>query len=159
MPKRKDWLIIALALFLALALFVFTKSGIRLNVSSGLDPMSILTEVPVPTVPGATPEPTLAAPKAYLVVTVGNTRYNPLPIYKETEYRLHQAGGKDNVFHVTPDSVYMKTATCDNQSCIHQGTVTFDNTATRVLGNMIICLPNQVVLELLTPEEAEEEAK
>jgi hypothetical protein len=96
---------------------------------------------------------------AYLVLTMGNTRYKPLPLLKETTYRLHQPDGKDNVFHVTRDSVYMDSANCDNQNCIHQGTVTLNNRDSRVLGNMIICLPNQVVLELITPKEAEEQAQ
>ena len=159
MPKRKDWLIIVIALLLALLLFVLTRSGIKFSLPGGNDPMSILTEVPAALAPGTSPEPTLGEPKAYLVVTLGSTRYRPLPIYKETDYRLRQSGGKENVLHVTPDSVYMLSATCDNQSCIKQGTVSFENAHTRVLGNMIICLPNQVVLELITPQEAEEELK
>ena len=34
-----------------------------------------------------------------------------------------------------------------------QGTVTLENRDERILYNMIICLPNQVMLELYTPEE------
>jgi hypothetical protein len=159
MFKRKDWLIIAVALLLALGLFVLTRSGIRLNVPGGDDPMRVLTEVVQPTVSGAPPEATQGEAMAYLVLTLGDTRYKPLPLYKEMTYRLRQPDGKENVFHVTRDSVFMESASCDNQNCIHQGTVTLDNREARVLGNMIICLPNQVVLELITPKEAEEQAK
>lgn len=49
----------------------------------------------------------------------------------------------------------MKSSSCDNQACVHQGIVTLENMSTRVLQNMIICLPNEVVLSLLTPEEAQ----
>ena len=157
MPKRKDWWIIAIALLMALGLFVLTRSGIRLKTPGGDDPMRVLTEISGSNQPATQPQATQEAPIAYLVVSVGNTRYKPLPIYREAEYRLHQANGRDNVLHVTRDSVYMKEANCDNQSCINQGTVTLNNAETRVLGNMIICLPNQVVLELVTPQEAGEQ--
>ena len=33
--------------------------------------------------------------------------------------------------------------------------MTLDNIEERILFNMVICLPNQVTLELLTPEEAQ----
>jgi hypothetical protein len=159
MFKRKDWLIIAVALLLALVLFVLTRSGIRLGVPGGDDSMRVLTEVNQPALSEAQPEATNGEVLAYLVLTMGDTRYKPLPLVKETAYRLRQADGKENVFHVTRDSVFMESANCDNQNCIHQGTVTLDNRDTRVLENMIICLPNKVVLELITPKEAEEQAK
>ena len=60
------------------------------------------------------------------------------------------------MIHVTADSIAMASSTCDNQDCVKQGTVSLDNKDTRVLQNMIICLPNGVTLELLTPEEVEE---
>ncbi len=159
MFKRKDWLIIVVALLMALGLFVLTRSGIRLGVPSGDDPMRLLTEVTQPTASVVMPEAAQGEIMSYLVLTMGDTRYKPLPLYKETTYRLRQPDGKENVFHVTRDSVYMESANCDNQNCIHQGTVTLDNREARVLGNMIICLPNKVVLELITPKEAEEQAK
>ncbi len=159
MFKRKDWLIIAVALVLALGLFVLTRSGIRLNAPGGNDPTRVLTEVTQPSNTGVQPEGTQEKAIAYLVLTLGDTRYRPLPLYKETAYRLRQADGRENVFHVTRDSVYMESANCDNQTCIHQGMVTLENREARLLGNMIICLPNQVVLELITPQEAGEQAQ
>lgn len=47
----------------------------------------------------------------------------------------------------------MESSTCENQDCVEQGTVTFDNLNSRILGRFIICLPNYVTLELFTPEE------
>jgi hypothetical protein len=121
--------------------------------------MRVLTEVNQPAASASPPETAQGEAMAYLVLTMGDTRYKPLPLYKETAYRLRQQDGKENVFHVTRDSVYMESANCDNQNCIHQGTVTLGNRDARVLGNMIICLPNQVVLELITPKEAEDMSK
>ena len=59
----------------------------------------------------------------------------------------------ENIIHLTANSVYMDSANCDNQDCVHQGEVTLENRDERALGNMIICLPNQVYLELYSTEE------
>lgn len=159
MFKRKDWLIIVIALLLALGLFVLTRSGIRLGVPGGNDPLRVLTEVAPPGQTAAPSEAVQGEAVAYLVLTMGDMRYRPLPITTETSYRMRQADGRENVFHVTPGSVHMESANCDNQDCIKQGTVNFENRDVRVLRNMIICLPNQVVLELITPQEAGEQAQ
>lgn len=97
------------------------------------------------------PQETQPLADAYLLVTAAGVLYEPIAIYEEGEYTLRR-GDMENVIHVTPDSVYMKSSTCDNQDCVLQGTVTLDNMSERVLGNMIICLPNEVTLELYTPE-------
>jgi hypothetical protein len=47
----------------------------------------------------------------------------------------------------------MEDSTCENHDCVDQGEVTLENRKDRILGNMIICLPNQVTLQLLTPDE------
>ena len=59
----------------------------------------------------------------------------------------------ENVIHLTPDGVYMEDSTCENHDCVEQGEVTLENREERILSNMIICLPNQVWLQLFTPEE------
>lgn len=185
MLKRKDWWIICIALLGALALFVVIRVGgrERENLLSGENVNGMLQEVTQTPWPSQddtvsatpTPDKSPAVPVqatvyvdltqqpdvnaedaiAYLRITVGSTKYKPIPLNKETDYVLTQDDGKENVIHVTRDSIVMKSATCDNQNCIEQGTVTLDNMETRVLGNMIICLPNQVVLELLTVSDAE----
>lgn len=93
------------------------------------------------------------AVKAYLLVTVRGVVYQPIPLTEEGEYTVKQGtSGMENVIHVTPTSVNMKSSTCDNQDCVQQGEVTLNNMKERILGNMIICLPNEVTLELYTPE-------
>lgn len=89
---------------------------------------------------------------AYLVVTVAGAMYEPIPMYEEARYTITR-GDMVNVIAVTEDSVCMHSSSCDNQDCVEQGTVTLKNRDGRVLQNMIICLPNEVVLELFTPEE------
>ena len=87
-------------------------------------------------------------------MTVSGTTYAPLALTSEGDFTIRQeATGAENVVHVTPDSITMKSANCDNQDCVLQGTVTLDTKDDRVLGSMIICLPHQVTLELYSAEE------
>lgn len=118
-----------------------------------------VTDEPSPvtvTAPQATDaaEATDAPAKAYLLVTVGGTVYQPLPLTRDGRYTVTQkATGAENVIHVTEDSVNMESSTCENQDCVNQGVVSLENKNERILANMIICLPNQVTLELYTPDE------
>ena len=92
--------------------------------------------------------------RAYLLVTVGGVAYQPLPLTQEGDYTITQkATGAENVIHVSETGVYMKSSTCENHDCVQQGEVTLDNKDARILGNMIICLPNQVTLELYSDQE------
>lgn len=90
--------------------------------------------------------------EAYLVMSVSGTLYEPLPLTDEGTFTIKQNETTTNTVHVTPTSVWMEHSSCDNQDCVTQGTVSLENMETRVLPNMIICLPNEVVLELHTAE-------
>ncbi len=91
------------------------------------------------------------------VVSPTQEGWLPLPEEEDYVYPLRQAGGDGreivNVIHVTPTGVCMESANCENRDCVLQGEVTLGNKGTRLLGNMIICLPHQVVLELYSTEE------
>ena len=92
-----------------------------------------------------------------LVSTATQSGWLPLPEEGEVTFPLKQtlADGTEavNLIHLTPEGVYMEDSTCANHDCIDQGIVTLENRKERILGNMIICLPNQVCLQLYTPEE------
>ena len=113
------------------------------------------TSTPVPEdseEPQATFDPSTI--KAWLLVTAGSITYQPIPLIEEGEYSvIQEETGAENVIHVTTEIVDMKSSTCENQDCVKQGVVSLDNRDSRLLGNMIICLPNQVTLELYTTEE------
>ena len=104
--------------------------------------------------PASTEEPAAAKEpaQAYLVVSVAGAMYEPIPLYEEGRYTVKR-GDLVNTIEVTPDSIKMHASSCDNQDCVEQGVVSLENRSKRVLQNMIICLPNEVVLELYTPEE------
>ena len=89
---------------------------------------------------------------AFLVLTVAGEMYEPIELTEEGRYSITR-GDMVNVVAVTPDSVTMHSSTCDNQDCVLQGTVSLENRNDRVLQNMILCMPNEVVLELYTANE------
>lgn len=58
-----------------------------------------------------------------------------------------------NVLHLNSRGMFVAQANCDSQDCVYQGEVTLENKETRILGNMIICSPHGLLLELYTREE------
>ena len=149
MRNKNLWIILA-AVVLIIAVF---GAGMLMKptpaqISNQTPPIAITTDAAA-----VTAEP-LAEAKAYLLVTVGGVTYQPLPLTGEGEFSITQGeSGMVNVVHVTPDSIWMADSTCDNHDCVEQGTVTLATMNDRVLGNMIICLPHQVTLELYTAGE------
>ena len=100
------------------------------------------------------PSATLPPAQCYLLISVGDVVFEPYPLLKEQDLPITQTDGKQNVVHVSPNGFYMSSSNCSNQDCVHQGEVTLQNRDQRLLFNQVVCLPNQVMLELLTPEEA-----
>ena len=84
-----------------------------------------------------------------------------LPLPQEGEYtktiRQEMTDGSEfvNVIHVTPTGFWMEESNCEGHDCIGEGEVTLENRQERILGNMVICLPHQLLLSLITREEAE----
>ena len=105
--------------------------------------------------PAATENP-MATAQAFLIVRVGlDTVFAPIPLTGEQRLELKR-GDKINVIETTADSICMAESSCDNQDCVFQGVVSLQNREKRVLQNLIICLPNEVTLELYTREEIEQ---
>ena len=159
-PKAKRnglWcnvLIVAALLLIVAVLMVVLRRNAPANVDANA-PLLPLTATDAPTEAPtelATATPDLSQVKAFLVVTVGDKTYQPIPLTEEGYYRLRH-GDCINIVHVTPTSIDMHEANCDNQDCVEQGEVTLENKDTRILGNRIICLPNQVTLQLYSRDE------
>ena len=154
--KRKNWLVVLLTIALIAAVFALAALLPQNRTISPQAPAISPTAAPTQDAQTAAPAATeTPAVSAYLVVTVQGMMYEPLPLAGEGSFTIKQDENTTNTIHVTPDSVWMEHSTCDNQDCVDQGTVSLDNMSTRVLSNMIICLPNEVVLELYTPETLE----
>ena len=96
---------------------------------------------------------------AYVLVRMQNA-IGLLPLPMEGEYtrtiRQIMPDGTEaiNVLHLTTNGVRMEDANCEGHDCINEGEVTLENREERVLWNMVICLPHQLSLELITREEA-----
>ncbi|MBQ4580915.1 MAG: NusG domain II-containing protein [Clostridia bacterium] len=157
----KNLLVIAIVIVLiAVVAIVAATQQRELNPTLGelgadatATPAVTVTDEPAQeTADAASPMATKAPAEAYLVVSVAGAMYEPIPLYEEGRYTITR-GDMVNVIAVTPDSVWMHESTCDNQDCVLQGTVSLSNKSERVLQNMILCLPNEVILELYTPEE------
>lgn len=115
--------------------------------------------LPMGTAEDAEPTDAPVPAKAYVLVTVG-MEYYWLPLPEEEEYSVTarqtdpETGDEwINVITVTTEGVYMRESSCDNQDCVEEGVITLENREERILGNMIVCLPHQVMLQLFTPEE------
>lgn len=144
MRNKNLWIILAAVVLIA----VVAVLGLVIKPAPAeLNGGAIVTPVPETT---QSPE---EQPSSYLLVTVGDITYEPLPLYGEGEFSITQEEGMVNVVHVTGESVNMASSTCDNQDCVEQGTVSLATMNERVLGNMIICLPHQLTLQLYTVDE------
>jgi len=115
----------------------------------------------VPRTPDSAPQ--AAGAKGYVYITAGQEgRWFELP-QEETHLTLRRTLGDGsevvNVVALTPNGAYMHSSTCENQDCVNQGQVTLENKATRVLSNLVLCLPNEVVIELFSPQEVEAAAQ
>ena len=152
---KKNLIVIA-ALIVLIALVAVAAGQLKPKIDPTLGTLTAdATAVPAATdapAADAAAEMTREPAKAFLVVQVAGQMYEPIPLYEEGRYTVTR-GDYVNTIEVTPDSVRMYESSCDNQDCVEQGVVSLDNKDQRVLQNMIICLPNEVVLELYTPEE------
>lgn len=102
---------------------------------------------------GPMPRVQTAEVKGYVVLTVGGRQYgDPIPMDRDKIITIQQEDGKVNKIHITPEKVYMETSTCENQDCVGQGEISLDNYQTRILSTFVICLPNEVTIEMVPVE-------
>ena len=165
--KKNDLIILVLVLTAAGVLYLlsqttnFTTHKTPTQAIAAL-PLSETDQEPLPDDAQASQQPqdsqhsaaTLAPADCYLLVTIGDVVFEPYPMLTETDLPITQVDGQTNTVHISPTGFYMAHASCANQECVHQGEVTLTNRDYRLLGNQVICLPNQVMLQLLSPEEA-----
>lgn len=126
--KRKDFIILFAVALLALAAF-FTRELWSGSLGGGED-----------------------VPR--LRISIGGTIHSVVLLDHEDTIELVQENGFRNVVKVFPGGFVMQESNCRNQDCIQQGEVTTDNVDTRLLYHQIICLPNQVVLEMVEGEDS-----
>ena len=81
-------------------------------------------------------------------VTLDGAPLIDLPFDEAHRVSVVQPDGIRNDVVLTGESVYMESATCENQDCVKMGEVTRDNLELRVMGGFIICLPQRVSVEV-----------
>ena len=182
MLKKKDLLIIAVVLLAAVALFAGSKmlpktdlSTKTADVTLAPDAVEYLDETPAPDAPEAAqtpeaPEATDAPQSAnmvgpmmpkqtekvrgHVVITVAGRQYgDPIPMDRDKIITVKQENGAINRIHITPEYVEMESSTCENQDCIGEGEVNVNTYKDRILSTYIICLPNQVTIEMVPADE------
>jgi len=144
-------LILMFTLLLAL---IFALHGLADSIANPT--ATVAATVQTTQVPETTETPEPAA--AYVLLTLQSGSYwFALPEEGEVDIPIRQTrtDGEEivNVLHLTPEGMCMGSSTCENQDCVNQGFVSIEGREDRILGNMIICLPNSVALELYTPDE------
>ena len=103
---------------------------------------------------GPMPVPQTEEVKGHVIITVGGRQYgDPIPMDRDKIITIRQENGEINKIRITPDSVDTEYSTCENQDCIGEGTITLDNYNERILGTWIICLPNQVTIEMVPADK------
>ena len=186
MPKRKDWIVIAVVLIAAVVMLGVSKLMPKTDLSTKVadvtlapDAIEYLDTTPAPEATAApTAEPTVEptaqpdAPKkeaamvgpmppkqaqtirGHVVLTVGGRQYgDPIPMDRDKIITVRQEDGKINKVHITAEKVYMESSTCDNQDCVGQGEIHVDTYQSRILSTFIICLPNNVQIEMVPAED------
>jgi len=142
-----------LVIVFALIVLVAAAAGITSAVQTDKTPNATGERV---TITPAIPEKTKDT-QAYLRIQVGDEIWPPIPLTDGGEYTVSQHdNGAKNIIRTTKEGAVMHFSTCDNQNCVQQGEVTLSNLDFRAMGNLIVCLPNQVVLELLNAGEVQE---
>lgn len=77
-----------------------------------------------------------------VVISVQNEEYKriPLPTDKKIQIIIETDLGR-NLVEIEGNRVWMNSADCDDQLCVHQKEITHSK-------EMIVCLPNEVLIEI-----------
>lgn len=90
----------------------------------------------------------------FVYVYVGSTLYEAAPLNEAKVIHIDQGSGKVNDVEITADGhVFMKDSTCENQDCVKQGEMTAANVEQRPMRNFVVCLPNEISIEVRLASE------
>lgn len=87
-------------------------------------------------------------PAATVAVKVGGTLCASYSLLENRVVTVTGVGGGTNELHIEEGTVYLTDASCPDHLCVKQGAI-------RRAGESIVCLPNQVVIELRGEQEVE----
>ena len=89
----------------------------------------------------------------YAKIYVGSYVYKEIPLNENQVIEINQ--GRDIVNHVEvkDGAIFMADSSCPDQQCVYQGEISMENYEQRALRNWVVCLPNQVTVELVLEDE------
>ncbi|GHU83270.1 lipoprotein [Clostridia bacterium] len=119
MFRKKDWVVIAVGLALAVLVYGGTRLARQGQKLAGT-----------------------------VEVYVGDIRYATAPLGVPRDIVVEQETGEINIVRIDAQGVHMEHSNCINQLCVQQGEVTSENWTRRALGRQIICLPNRVIVSV-----------
>ena len=83
-----------------------------------------------------------------VILTLDGQEIADLSFGEAHTVRVLQDNGDENTLVLTGESVYMESANCEGQDCVHMEKITRENLETRVMFGMIICLPHRMSAEV-----------
>lgn len=97
------------------------------------------------------PAPDPVSPTARILV--GSYVYKTVSLDEDQIIEIDQGNDIVNHVEVKDGAIHMLDSTCPDQQCVDQGDVSPENYEDRPLRNWIVCLPNQVTVELALEDE------
>ena len=93
----------------------------------------------------------MSSPGKTVIVYVDGEKIAGFSLDEDTEYEIEGYDGGRNVLVISDGYAFMKEASCPDRLCMNQGRISRN-------GQMIVCLPNRVVLKILGGEEDDYDA-
>ena len=84
----------------------------------------------------------------YVNIYINGDEYKRVVLGKPQTVVINREG-KYNEIEIKANGVVMRDANCDNKDCLQQGEVNLNNINSRIMTGWIICLPNNVSIELV----------
>jgi len=94
-----------------------------------------------------------SAPANRAKIYVGSYVYKEVSLDEDQVIEIDQGNDVVNHVEVKDGAINMVDSTCPDQQCVYQGEITAENYEDRALRNWIVCLPNQVTIELVLEDE------
>lgn len=86
--------------------------------------------------------------RAAVQIKVDGQEIGTYPLMEDREIPLHTDYGY-NLIVIQDGAVFVREADCGNQDCVQQGAMSLNNYTQRFLGNLILCLPHKLEIQLL----------
>ncbi len=88
-------------------------------------------------------------------IYIGGEVYKTVSLDEDQVVEIDQGSGVVNHVEVKDGSIYMMDSTCSDKLCVDQGKMSLADYESRILRNWIVCLPNQITVELVLDGEGQ----